>query len=229
MRNFKILGLALVAMLALSAVGPGAASADDLTAEAYSTTLTGEKDPGAAVDQFLTTAGTLTCDTPRYSATITGPTTTVTVTPNFTTPGHVEPHLAPCRTSGLPTVIDMKGCTYQLNVGAGTTGDLDLVCPAGVEVTVVVTPATSATARCTIHIKAQSDIEGTVTYSNTGAGTTRDITVDANLKGIDYAHTAGSGLGACTTGSATNGTLTAKAVIRGEVHGGSTHRGIFLS
>jgi len=218
MRYAKALGLAFVAMLALSAVAATAASADDFTAEKYPATLTGTNDPGFS-DEFLTTIGTFKCTKTTYTATVVGPTTSLTATPSF----------SGCAAFGFPFVFDMNGCTFKFNIGAGTTGDADLVCPAGAELTITATSA--GTAKCTEHIKAQSDIAGMVTYSNIGAGTTREITISAALSGIDYTHTAGTGIGQCTSGSAANGILNAKAIFTGENDGPvfTEHVGVFLS
>jgi hypothetical protein len=218
MRYAKALGLAFIAMLALSAVVATAASADDFTAEKYPATLTGTNEPGFS-DEFLTTIGTFKCTQTTYAATIAGPTTSVTATPSF----------SGCAAFGFPFVFDMNGCTFKLNVGAGTTGDVDLVCPAGAEVTITGTSA--GTTKCIEHLKAQSDIAGTVAYSNIGVGATREITISSSLSGIDYTHTAGTGIGACTTGSAVNGVLNSRAIFTGENDGPvfTEHVGVFMS
>ena len=218
MRYAKALGLAFVAMLALSAVAATAASADDFTAEKYPATLTGTNDPGFQ-DEFSSTVGTFRCTETKYTATIAGPTTSLTASPSF----------SGCAAFGFPVVIDMNGCTLKFNVGAGTTGDVDLVCPAGAEVTM--TANSAGTTKCTEHIKAQSDVAGTVTYSNIGVGATREITVSSALSGIDYAHTAGTGIGKCTAGSGVNGTLNAKVILTGENDGPvfTEHIGVFMS
>jgi hypothetical protein len=218
MRFAKALGVACMAVLALSAFVVAAASADDLTAEKYPATLTGTNDPGFS-DEFLTTIGTFKCTKTTYAATIAGPTTSLTATPSF----------SGCSGFGFPFVVDMNGCTFKFNVGAGTTGDVDLVCPAGAELTLTATSA--GTAKCTEHIKAQSDITGGVTYSNIGVGATREITISSALSGIDYTHTAGTGLGQCTMGSAVNGVLNARAIFTGENDGAvfTEHIGVFMS
>jgi hypothetical protein len=218
MRNLKVLGLALVAMFAMSAVAATVASADDLTAESYPTTLTGKPDPTATKpDIFVTTAGNISCTEPAYHATLEAAATSVTATATY----------AGCTAFGLPAQIDMEGCSYVFTImgGTSTVGDADLSCPAGKEVIITQKP----TDKCIVRVKAQSDLTGTVTYSNIGAGATREVTIKAAITGIDYAHTKGSGIAACTTGTSTTGTLDATAVVTGDVPGGSVHRGVFLS
>ena len=83
--------------------------------------------------------------------------------------------------------------------------------------------------KCTVHIPAQSDITGSVVYSNVGTGPTREVRIEASLTGIDYTHTAGTGIGACASGSATTGALTFKAILTGEEDLVATDIGLFLS
>jgi hypothetical protein len=209
-------GIFLVLLFAVSALCAASASADVIRSESYPTTLTGSKD-GAFTDELSLTAGTARC-TPSYQATLSADASTVAASPSYTG----------CSSFGFPSTIDVNGCTYlfHVNGGASTEGDADLVCPAGAEVTI--TAVSAGTTKCTVHFPSQADIGGTVTYSTIGAGATREITIAANLTGLDYTHTKGTGLGACTAGSATSGTLTLKAVMTGEIEGGSTHLGVFL-
>lgn len=231
MRNLKILGLAFVAVLAMSAVAASAASADDkLTAEGYPATLTGEKD-GEFKDVFTTTAGSVSCSNPKYHAELNAAATTVAATASYG-----ETVEKQCTALGFPATIHMNGCSYLFHTTAGTTTELsaDLVCPAGQEITVTANPSEHGlTPKCTIHVPAQTGLE-TITATNVGAGATRDITLDINITGIKYSHTGeslgkGSGLGACTTGTGTNGTLTAKATIKADVGKTGVQQGLFMS
>jgi hypothetical protein len=208
MRNAKTLGLALLAMLSMSAVTAMSASADTLTAGGYPAVLTGAVDEGFK-DTFTTTYGAVSCPEPKYDATITGPVTTagsVSVTPTY-------PHVG-CLSNGVPMTIDMNGCTYQFKALASTNGTVNLVCPAEKEVTVTVTAA--GVLKCTLHVKPQTDIKGTIKYTNVAGG----VTVNASLKEIHYTHTQGIGIGSCPSGTGTNGLLVAKAVISAETHAG---------
>jgi energy-converting hydrogenase Eha subunit B len=226
MRNIKILGLAFVAMLAVSAVAATAASAGELTAESYPATLTGAKDPGAAPDVLFTTAGNISCSNPKYTATIIAGTTTVTVTPYYG-----ETVEKQCTAIGLPATVHMNGCDYLLHLGTGasTVATVDLICPEGKEVTITANPAEHAglTEKCTIHIKEQKGLES-VNVTSLGAGSTRELTLDINISGIHYTHTAGTGLGKCTGGTGTDGKITATATVTGDTAGGA-HNGLFVS
>lgn len=220
-RNLKALGLALVALLAMTAVSASTASADDLTSEKTPVTLTGKQ--SGTGDVFTTTAGTVKCKEVIYTAaSVVTPTTTVDVTPNYplTTAGGEQN----CAGFSLPAEITTSGCVYRLTIGAATTGGFDIVCPVGQEITATVKGG--GTTKCTIHIPPQNIAAG-VTFSNTGAGTTREVDIASNISGtLAYKHTAGTGLGACTSGSA-SGSYTGSAIVTAE--SGGVHVGIFLS
>lgn len=219
MGKARILGAALIAMLAMGAVGSAPASGDELTSEKYPVTLTGKTDQGS---QFLltTTAGSTSCTDVTYDGTVSGALTTVTVIPS----------LSGCIAFGFPVTTHMNSCglLFHINGASSTEGKVDIECTKpGDEITD--TAIGAGTTKCTFHIPPQSDISGALKYSTIGAGTTREITVDVNLSGIDYTHTKGTGIAACLSGSSTSGTLEAKIVLTGEVAGGSTHIGVFLS
>ena len=221
MRNLKVLGLALVAMLAMTAVAASAASADDLTSEKSPVTLTGKQSGGG--DTFTTTAGTVKCKEVKYTvASQVTPTTAVSATPEY--PAKNALGEQNCTGFGFPAEVKTNGCTYTFTIGAATTGGLDIVCPAGQEITV--TAVSAGVTKCTVHVAAQN-IAGGHTYANTGSGTTREITITANLAGtLAYKHTAGTGVGACTSGSG-SGSYTGAGLVTGESAG--VHVGIFLS
>jgi hypothetical protein len=217
MRNLRILGLALVAMLAISATATSvAAAAPKLTAESYPATITGASE---ANNVASITAGNVSCPGSSYHGLISEPSTTLTVAFEF----------AGCTAFGFPGIADVNGCTLVLHgVGLSLQATLDLACPPGQELTVTAVAA-GATTKCTVHIKPQTGLE-TVTITPIGTGATRELTLDINLSGIQYTHTAGTGIGACTSGSGSTGTLVAKTVITGEkVAPGTGHVGLIPS
>ncbi len=216
-RTLKFLGVAAIAALAMSSMMASIASADDLTAESYPTTLTGNDDEVDTI--FSVDNGPIKCTTSDYDATITGPTTTITVTPT----------VSGCTFAGLAASVNFNGCHYLLHINGGglTTGTVDIVC-SGKEITV--TAPTVGTAKCVVHVPAQTGL-GTGTGTNIGTETTRELTLHLAITGIKYSQTAGTAeTGNCATADNTvNGTLAGKARITGEVDGGTTHVGIFLS
>jgi hypothetical protein len=200
MRNLKVLGLALVAVLALSAVAASAASADKFATNATPPVkLTASGKAGAT--KFITTAGTNTCDE-SYTGTVTEKeVSAVTITPVYTN----------CTCIGVACVIDMNGCDYVLRVGAATTGTADIVCPEGKEITLTAGAPPPLTEKCTIHVPPQTNLS-TVTYSNVGS----TIQASFDLTAVKYTHTKGTGLGACTAGTSTTGSLTGTVTVSGE-------------
>ncbi len=212
MRNLKVLGTALVAVLAMSAVMASMASADDLTSESTPVTLTGTQE--GELTKFVTTAGSTTCTT----ATLTG---TSIATP--TTEGTATPAYSGCTCIGVACTVDTTGCDFVLRIGGSgsTTATADLVCTGGNEITLT-------NSKCVVHVKSQSNLSK-VEVTNTGSGATRELTAHLEISGIHYTHTEGTGIGKCTTGTGTNGTLTGTAIITGEIPSTNTHVGIFLS
>lgn len=219
MRNLKVLGVALLAMFSLSAMLASAASADDqVTAEEYPATLTGSRHSGT--DTLVTTAGNISCTTANYHGTLAKASTTVTVTPSY----------SGCTAFGFPAVIDMNGCDYELHMtaGEGTEAGATVLCPAGQEITV--TAISAGTTKCTVHVKPQT-VGGDVKITNTGSGSTRELTLHLNFTNIHYTHTEGTGLGKCPSGTGAAGTITALATVTGENDPPpfTKHIGIFMS
>lgn len=172
-RKVKMLGLATVAVLALSAMVASAAQAAtaSLNAASYPASLSGAQ---VGVNKFIIANGvrTVTCKTATFSGTISAAADPVTLTPAYS-----ECHAAP---NELPATVTMNGCDYSLS--ANTTGaalTADLVCPTGKDVEIHLyenaTKHKEGSALCDYTVQAQTNLPAG-TYSN-GAGT-----VTANLK-----------------------------------------------
>ncbi len=187
-------------------------------AEAAPATLTGKNHAGPSL--FFSTAGPLECNESSYTGTLAAAEAT-------------EFELAPvyggCNLMGIPATVDVNGCKYRFtvtNIESGKReGSMDVVCPEGK--TITVTAVQAGVPKCTIHIPSQND-RRQVTFTNTGAGATREITIDLNAGGIKYTHTAGVGPGACAFGGAENGFLAGPITLTGEKAGGE-HVGVFTS
>jgi len=215
-RKFKFLGLALVAVFAMSAVGASAASATvEFRSEGAPVTLTGTQEGES--NAFDVQFGEVKCKSAKY----TGTTTTATATTVSVAPAYAE-----CTFAGVATTIDMNGCTYLLhvtNAGPPYTGVVDVVCPGGAQI--VVTGGT----KCIVDVGPQTNL-GPVTYTNIGSGTTREVTLDlAGLTNITYTQTPGTGVGKCTSLTTGAGKYTGTATVTGETDPGTTHTGVFVS
>ena len=213
MRNLKALGVALAAVLALSALAASAASADTFKSEGgQEVTLTGSQEASPNQMIFKTTSGSVTCPTSTFHAKTTSGVSTVTTS---------EPVFAGgCLCIGIACTVSTNGCDFLLHITT-TEGTADLVCPAGKELTLT-------SAKCVVHIKPQGPLPG-LTYSNTGSGATREVTIKFDVTNIHYEHTkVGEGIGSCTSGTSTTGSLTGSAIVTAEKPGTATHVGIFV-
>jgi len=201
MRNLKVLGLAFVAVLAMSAVVASAASAAKFNANS------GGEDvivhAKGSNHKFTTNAGAINCETATFLGTgfITPPTSTLDVSPSY---GGCEFLLV------LGVAVEMNGCTYHFNEPQSTgnpavfTGTVNVVCPVteGVEDKI-----RFSAAGCTVTVGSQSNL-GTVTYTNEGGV----VHVEANITGIKYTQS-----GTCLpNGTFTNGTYKGTAIATAE-------------
>jgi len=139
--------------------------------EAPPTVLTGKPHAGPIVLFF--DAGPVFCANVTYAGEMAeAGTIEVGLTPTF----------AGCEFGGAPAAVDVNGCQLKLTPvakeGANFEGAVDVVCPEAkrIEITGV---------GCTFTIGSQAGLK-TATYTNVGAGATREITVDFNLGPLAY-------------------------------------------
>lgn len=214
-RKLKMPGLAFLVVLAIAAAVPPLAAAETFvfSSDATSTTYTGEAE-GAKPTVLVTTAGTVACEKATY-----GGSQSEAEASEF----EITPSYSGCTAFGWPAEIKMNECKYRYTAGtiegSAFEGSMDIVCPAGKQMTV--TALSAGTTKCTLSIGAQNGLKA-VTFKNVGSPPS-DITASLNLSGVQYSHTKGTGLGACTSGSGTNGTREGSDVFRGDgVHEGKT-------
>lgn len=206
-QKLPILGSVLIAVFSISVA---TASADTFKSEtSTSVTVTGTQ---GVVAVFKTTAGSAECKKATFIGTGTHNSSSVLLAPTY----------SECTCIGVACTVDTNECVYRLNIGAGTTGLVDVVCPTEKTITLTNT-------KCTIYVGSQTGL-GTMTYSITGSGPTREIVASFVMtENIKYNHTEGTGVGKCTTGSSTTGSISGTGTGTGETDGGSTHVGIFTS
>jgi hypothetical protein len=188
-RNLKLLGLAAVAVLSMSAMLASAAQAEKgtLTAESYPTILTGAQTGPLASTIIAGGIRTFHCTTVDLNGTITGPSASVTLTPLYSgctsTPG------------SLPGTLFMNGCDYTLSLTrpgstghpAGTGGlSTTIDCPAGsvIEKKIYETAAkhSAGTPLCHYTVAAQGPIPAGTYHNN--AGPPKDITLTMEVKPV---------------------------------------------
>jgi hypothetical protein len=226
MRNLKILGLVLAAVLAMSAVAASAASANknywfQSDAPAGATTkLTGEQKEENG-DRFVVDGGTVRCQKTHYTGDQTGPTaTTLTLTASYTG----------CKFGSFEATVNMGNCHYQIHTdtnGNTTNGSFDTIstitCSSG-DITVTVTSV--GTIKCILHVPAQTLGTGIVATNATLPNNTKDVTAHIDFSTITYTQTGGTGLGACPnlgTTHTSNGLYEGEATLTGfNSNGGET-------
>ena len=229
-RNLKILGLGLVAVLAMNALVASAASANKAywfnsdTNNADWTKLSGAQGP--MPDTWIFHIGIGTCTTVTYSGS-TSATTTSTIT--------LAPTYAGCTLKPLPgtATIHMNGCVYDIEADGQTTngdgtvnGNFDtntsIVCPttttpSHVTHDITITVILAGVSKCTIHIEEQSLGTGLVWTNQTNGSGVKDLRADISFSNVKYTQTTGTGEGKCSTTTTTeNGTWSGEATIEGK-------------
>lgn len=212
-RNLKILGLALVAVLATSAIA-AAAGAQAVTPEFHLTAGSGTGTAkGSSNDNVFTVeGGNVKC---TEKASVPGAQFEVTGQPLTSTTAVVVPIYKNCKAFGVEATVAMEGCTYLFHLVEGSsppTAKVDVVCPTGKSITV-----SAPSLPCTITIGAQTGLEH-VTFTNSGGTEPTDITANIAIgespkKAITYTKTGAGCPGGAGTG--TNGKYTGTVTLRG--------------
>jgi hypothetical protein len=176
-RNLKTIGLALVAVFALSAVVASAASAQKITTLGQSNvTLTGS----GGEQKFVTGSGSeIKC---------TGVTTTVTGVNNEQAQITATPSYTGCSlTEGGITrevQIDMNGCAYVFT-STGTIVHIECTAPNVIKVTAKIAGAFQ---EC-LDIHSQTPTTPNWTATNGTSGANMDFTIVSGVSGITYERT----------------------------------------
>jgi hypothetical protein len=192
-RKFKTLGVALFAVLALTAVSASAASAANYTASGYPTTGTAESTVGN--NTVTTEAGTIECKT-HMEATLAAPSPTLTVKAAVTN----------CRAFGfLEATVQMNTCDY-LFTEPKLIKTHEYTAAVHVKCTNAASPITITAATCKLTIGEQSPSGHVIIINDTAAG---DVKVRAAMSGIKYTVvTDGFGCPFAGTGAKTGATAT---------------------
>jgi hypothetical protein len=219
-RNLKALGLALVAMFAMSAVVAAAAQATASNFKADSTTenaiFKASEDPGNPTQDFLTDFGDFKCQTVSAEGTAAKTTASVTAT-NVKYAGHFEGgEECEALSQAFGAEVKFNGCDYVFHAGTSTgtgtsAGTADIECPEEAVIEVAV-----AGGLCTVTVPEQTGL-GPITYHNVAVeGSNNDVvTLEAEIDNtIDYE---GHGL-FCETGARFNGDYFGSAVVKAFNH-----------
>jgi hypothetical protein len=201
-RSIRILGLGLLATLAVSAAAAPAASANPFFHSEFAGIFLTGGQTGIVANTLTTDLGEMKCKVVRFTGTQ-GAMTTTTMT--------LKPNYEECKMAGENAVVTLNGCRYTFHLeeqAEPIEARMGIECPfAGGKIEIHVGE------ECTITVPAQEP-RNTVTFTNEGEGTTRSVVADLNVSGIHYVeHGAGCASENLTT---ENGTYTGIITIRGE-------------
>ena len=200
-RKFKILGLALTAVVAATVLSATNASAagESFHSESEKTILTGTSESNQAV----TASGfSVECTDAVYVGTLVGRSTKTTT---------LHPAYTGCTSSLGNAPIDTTGCNYVF--GSETTGTGHL--PASIDCTAGSAIKVTAPG-CTLSFGTQTG-GGGVVVTNMGSGTTADVTYHTTFSGTFSK----SGFG-CFVISGTTATYTGPITLKGFLDNGTT-------
>ncbi|HEX3735701.1 MAG TPA: hypothetical protein VHU86_11195 [Solirubrobacterales bacterium] len=201
-RNLKILGLAVVAVMAMGAVMASAALATpQFTATEYPVEIHGAGGTGSTAEKFTTEAGTVECGASTFTGTQSGASSTLTMHPTYTE----------CVAFGfLSAAVNTEECNYIFHANTKVSTDhytlsTDVSCPAGQSIKI-----TAST--CSAEVKAQTGLTPVNAVNDPeSGGKAEDVTVTPAVNGqIAYTVTRDGFL--CPfngTGNKTGGSYTA--------------------
>lgn len=211
-RNLKVLGLATVAILAMSVVVASSASAHYLfTSEITPTDFTAEQ---TGKHKFTTGGQSVECSVATASGTQIGTSfSEITVTPTY----------SGCTYAGKTTHVTMNGCAYTFTgstTADGKHGIVHVECPVGKVIEVHITDFPSVGQTCTLTIAAQTPSQG---YTATQQGA--DIEIHATASGIKITPH-GSGNCLVLISGVYTGTSTVRGYVDGSPHAAGDQRTI---
>jgi opacity protein-like surface antigen len=206
-RKSKALGLALVAVLAMSALVASAAQAAPVTTisaagESVSVHGTGEK----VGEEFTVDGVTTVCEVSHYTGTAVKNSTTITLHPTYT--GCV------LKGVGINVTVNTEKCNYVFHLtsksGATYNSKVDITCGAGESIKI-------SSASCAAEVKAQTGLTN-VAVTNDAS----DVTITPNVTGIAATVTTDGFLCPFSgTGAKTGGTYKTTSGITGTAASGS--------
>lgn len=199
-RKIKALGLALMAVFAMSAIVAQAASAVDFESNASTTILSAS----GSNHEFNVTGSEVRCATANFSGHVASSTTTkITISPVYTGCTAFAGFVS-AKVTGFGHYGEEDTCDYVMHA----SGEVDLECEGSAEVMIDAGP-------CDAHIPEQTGL-GTVSYENVANG---DIKATININSITVSHTDGIFCTFSGSGEGKNGTLTGTSTVSGTTNG----------
>jgi hypothetical protein len=211
-RSIKLLGVGLLATLAIgTAAAPAASAAPFFHSEFAGIFLTGGQ-TGIVANTLTTDLGEMKCKVVQFSGSQ-GAMTTTTMT--------LKPKYEECKIGMQNVQVTMNGCAYTFHLeeqAEPIEARMGIECPfAGGKIEI-------DAPECTITVPAQEPRKE-VTFTNEGEGTTRAVIADLNVSGIHYTEHGAGCVGA--TATTENGTYTGVITVKGET-AAEEHVGIWV-
>ncbi|HEX3359953.1 MAG TPA: hypothetical protein VHS74_03075 [Solirubrobacterales bacterium] len=213
-RKLKVLGLAALAVFALSAVIAGAAQAATFTTTDanYPVALSGTQISGTVTlvtfthNEFSVDGGTTNCTAATFFGTSGGAASSTQ---------RLAASYGGCKLFGLfNATVNMHGCGYLFHLSSATTATADIEgCEAGKEIEI-----SSGITSCVVTVPAQNGLGG-ITLANENSGTTTSIVTTFDITGVHY-HENSSCPGG-RTAEGTNGIYKGVATISAKFNGAS--------
>ena len=211
-RNLKVLGLALVAVFAMSAMAASAAQAVTPTlVTGGNSTLEGDQVTGT-VHEFTVGARAVRCSKAHFTGSATASQTTLTITPEYK-----ECSTTPVLGVSLFATVTMNGCDYLFqgltHVDPDYSATVDIVCPGTSKIEVhIYSNSGEGSEICTLTIESGQTGLATNTITNV-AGSPDDLLIHHNVKVKTENHGNQTICGAATSEAEYHGTTTLKAFI----------------
>jgi hypothetical protein len=158
-REFKVVGLTVVAVFAITAVAASAASAAEFHATSAPSISTGVNEGNTV---FKTGETSIVCKTVKFSGT-----QTVLAEPTAT----VHPEYSNCEFLGSSATMETTGCNDVLSA----TGTVSIACGGTSKINFTLPGI------CTLSFGTQSTVGG-ATYTDVGSGTTEQIKVASSTE-----------------------------------------------
>jgi hypothetical protein len=201
-RSLKVMGLALIAVLALTAIEVAAASAAEFESEATETFIHGEQE---TKNVLTVNSRTVECKVATFDGTQVGRTATTL---------EVHPVYEECMAFGLPATVTTTGCDYRLNqpgisAEGPTSGTMNVVCTSGDAITINVNEGT-----CSVTVGSQGGSTGLVGIGYTNSSSSPK-TIDLSYSVTAVAANVSGSVLDCGTNGARAATYTGTALATG--------------
>jgi hypothetical protein len=170
--KIRLLGLALLTVIAVGAVPVASAQAGTFTAGAYPATLTGAP---VGTHEFTTAVGTMEC-APAFHGVQAAAAGQITVVPLYG---------ESCSIAGLPVHVNRNGCDFRLYAGNTlgmdeVAGSMEINCPEGNRLDFEITGVMQV---CHLTVPPQG-VLGPITYTNRTFFD--DVDIDFNVVSVGY-------------------------------------------